>query len=125
MTASFCSLDASEGCVLTGVASLTALLSRILLLRSKGVRPRLFLISALFNQNSSMISVFLASVSSVGDPAGCVPSSALLMGVEVSPGTGWVLTGESDVMGDDGFWQGRDWEQMGDRGFPVRGQMER
>lgn len=65
------------------------LFSKILLLRSKGVRPRLFLISALLSQNSSMISVFLDGVSSVEESMDCDCSlSVLLMGVEVTPGIG-------------------------------------
>lgn len=92
--AGFCS--SSDGCVLTGVGSstgaLTTLFSRILLLRSKGVRPRLFLISALFNQNSSMMSVFLDGVSSVEELMGFEGSGVFLsflgMGVDVTPGTG-------------------------------------
>lgn len=74
------------------VGALTALLSKILLLRSKGDNPRLFLISALFNQNSSMISAFLDGVSSVEESMGIedsgVPLSVLVMGVEVTAGTG-------------------------------------
>lgn len=67
------------------------LFSKILLLRSKGVSPRLFLISALFNQNSSMISVFLDGVSSDEESIDFDESSSLsvlAMGVEVTPGMG-------------------------------------
>lgn len=94
--AGFCSSCTSGDCVLTGVEScvgaVTTLFSKILLLRSKGVRPRLFLISALFNQNSSMISDFLDGVSSVEESVDFEdsgePLSVLVMGVEVTPGIG-------------------------------------
>lgn len=54
-----------------------------------------------------MMSVFLVGVSSIEDVEDLedsegVPFSVLLMGVEVTAGTGCVLTGESEVRGDAG-----------------------
>lgn len=72
--------------------AVSALFSGILLLRSRGVRPRLFLISALFNQNSSIKSVFFDGVSSLKDSVDLEDSDAvfsvLFIGVEVTAGTG-------------------------------------
>jgi len=53
-----------------------------------------------------------------------VPVSVLVTGVEVTPGTGGFLTGESEVRGDEGSWQGKGGAQIGERGLPVRGQIE-
>lgn len=103
--------------VFTGVGSGIGVFSRILLLRSKGERPRLFRISALFSQNSSMMSDFFEAFSSMEESADLSGS-----GVEL---TGCVLTGESEVRGEEASWQGKGWAQIGERGFPVRGQMER
>lgn len=85
----------------------SALLSKILLLRSRGVRPRLFRISALFIQNSSMISALLDGVSSEEESDDRKDSdlSAAVAGVEASAGMGWVLTGDPALSGDDGSWQ--------------------
>ena len=67
----------------------------LLLLRSIGVRPRLFLISALFSQNSSMMSVFLTGVSRSDESRDFCGSGIALSdeagstsGVEVTAGTG-------------------------------------
>jgi len=123
-------VELEEEAEVSGVETL-ALLSRMRLLRSSGVRPRLFRISALFSQNSSMMSAFFEGVSSEEesrDPAGPAPVafwSLLGMGVEVTAGMGWVLTGEAEASGEVGSRQGSDCAQMGERGFPVRGQMER
>lgn len=68
------------------------LLSTVVLLRSRGVSPKLFLISALFNQNSSMRSVFLTVVSSGAgsfkDSSVRFSEAGLAKGVEVTAGTG-------------------------------------
>lgn len=90
----FCSSVTSGA--LTGAEScagaISTLFSRILLLRSSGVRPRLFRISALFIQNSSMISVFLDGVSSAEESIDFDGSgerlSVLAKGVEVTAGAG-------------------------------------
>lgn len=68
------------------------LASPIILLRSRGESPKLFLISALFIQNSSMRSVFLTGVSSGAESfKGSLfrfSEAGLAKGVEVTAGTG-------------------------------------
>lgn len=97
----------------------------LLVFRSSGVSPRLFRISALFIQNSSMMSVFLEGVCSEPESSGSevsASSSALDMGVEVEAGAGWLRTGESEGRGEAGSWQGSARAQIGARELPVRGQ---
>ena len=124
--------EGEKGAVSETVTGDVALLTDTLLfcsterLRSRGVRPRLFLISALFCQNSSMMS-FLAGVPSMESsamPAGGVRGASeatcgagLEAGVEVAPGKGWVRTGEEEERGEEGSRQGRAWAQMGERGL--------
>lgn len=101
--------DWDLGEVDSGVERMRLLRSEALL-RSRGVSPRLFLISALFSQNSSMMSAFLAGVSSEESLWGSGADQSevgLESGVEVTAGTGWVRTGELEVRGEDGSWQGR------------------
>lgn len=123
-------VELEEEAEVSGVETL-ALLSKMRLLRSRGVRPRLFRISALFSQNSSMMSAFFDGVSSEEEsrsPAGPEPvavGSLLGMGVEVTAGMGCIRIGEAEASGEVGSRQGSDCAQMGERGFPVRGQMER
>lgn len=37
--------------------------------------------------------------------------------MEVAAGKGWVRTGEKEERGEEGSWQGRVWEQIGDSGL--------
>lgn len=120
--------DASEEAERSGVGARAEPFSdpreTTLLFRSSGVRPRLFRISALFIQNSSMMSVFFEGVRSElesrGSEASAV-SSGRATGVEVVPGTGWLRTGESEASGEAGSWQGSARAQMGASALPVRG----
>ena len=99
------------------------------LLRSRGVSPRLLRISALFIQNSSMMSARLVGVSagesgSFRNPGTPFSETGLASGVEVTAGTGWVRTGELEDTGVDGSLQVNGWEQMGERGLLVGEQVK-